>query len=193
MEAANWSVAIRPMPQYVIEPPDILQIDVVDGDSTNRKSTSSTHLVAPDGRVNLDEWGTVYVSGMTISEAQAAIKKAVSNRIASPQVIVDVFAYNSKRYYVIWQTDGGMATVQEFPITGNESVLDAIAKVGGINMPGAPDVLVLRRAPNGVGSEKQLTVDWAKIASGKSTATNHRLLPGDRVVISAQPNPSATN
>ena len=47
-------------------------------------------------------------------------------------LVVDVLAYNSKVYYVI--TDGGGYGEQVYPIpvTGNETVLDAISKINGL-------------------------------------------------------------
>ena len=48
------------LPQYVIEPPDVLKIDIIGGDSDHRVPSTNTHLVGPDGRINLGEWGSLY-------------------------------------------------------------------------------------------------------------------------------------
>ena len=170
------------LPPYVIEPPDILQVDVLGKNLNAAQPGSNQHLVGPDGRINLGTWGTVYVAGMTIEEARVAIEKAVAPAVQSPQVAVDVFAYNSKTYYII-QDHGGNDTVQELPITGNETVLDAIANIGGLKSPESTQVYVARQPRNGVGSPIILPVEWTKITKGYSASTNHQLLPGDRIFI----------
>jgi hypothetical protein len=42
---------------------------------------------------------------------------------------------------------------------------------------------IARPAPNGVGCEQILPVNWNDIAQGASTATNYQLMPGDRLFI----------
>jgi protein involved in polysaccharide export with SLBB domain len=181
------------LPQYVIEPPDVLRVHIVGDDSGHRISTTSSHLVGPDGRINLNEWGTLYVAGMTIERTQAAIEMAVAKTLKSPHVFVDIQSYNSKRYYVITQPPNAPSTVTEFPITGNDTVLDAIAQLGRIPSGGLTQISVTRPAPNGVGSASTFVVNWGELASGKSDATNYQLQPGDRVVISQQPVATAAN
>ncbi|HMP18485.1 MAG TPA: polysaccharide biosynthesis/export family protein, partial [Gemmatales bacterium] len=89
------------------------------------------HMVGPDGTIRLGIYGSVFVAGMTLDEARSAIESHLSAYLQKPEVSVDVFAYNSKVYYVI--TDGGGFGEQVIPLpaTGNETVLDAMSKVGG--------------------------------------------------------------
>jgi polysaccharide biosynthesis/export protein len=146
------------------------------------------HLVGPDGRVNLGTYGSVYVTGMTIDEARAAIEQQLSEYLEDPQVVVDIFAYNSKKYYVITQGAGWGDNVVTAPITGNETVLDAVATIGGLSQLSSKKIWIARPAPNGVGCEQVLPVNWDDITQGASTATNYQLLPGDRLFIAQDPN-----
>ena len=100
---------------------------------------------------------------------------------------VDIFAYNSKTYYVITQGAGQGDDVAQFPITGNETVLDAIAHLGGISQLSSHKIFIARPAPNGVGCEQILPVNWAEISRGGSTATNYQLMPHDRLYIAEDP------
>ncbi len=145
------------------------------------------HLVGPDGRVNLGTYGSVYVTGMTIDEARETIENQLSNYLESPEVVVDVFAYNSKKYYVITQGAGFGDNVVQAPITGNETVLDAVAQIGGLSQLSSTKIWIARPAPNGVGCEQQLPVNWEDITKGANTATNYQLLPGDRLFIAQDP------
>jgi len=145
------------------------------------------HLVGPDGRVNLGTYGSVYVTGLTLEDARAAIEQQLSNFLEDPQVVVDIFAYNSKKYYVITQGAGFGDNVATAPITGNETVLDAVATIGGLSQLSSKKIWIARPAPNGVGCEQILPVNWDDITQGASTATNYQLLPGDRLFIAQDP------
>jgi protein involved in polysaccharide export with SLBB domain len=172
------------LPTYVIEPPDILSIEVIDKAKSNSPAIAGQHLVAMDGRVNLDRYGSVYVAGMTIAEATDAISEMVARQIPSPQVLVDVLAYNSKVYYIVQRGGPGFGdNVTRAPITGNDTVLDAIAQLGGLRAPEVTELSIARPSANGASSEQILTVDWPAISSGADAASNYQLLPGDRVVI----------
>ncbi len=141
------------------------------------------HLVAPDGRVNLGTYGSVYVAGMTLEDATEAIKKQLTKKLDDPEVFVDILAYNSKVYYIVTQGGGLGDNVVRAPITGNETVLDAVSVVGGISQQSSTKLWIARPAPNGVGCEQILPVSWEDITKGASTATNYQLLPGDRLFI----------
>ena len=177
---------LRSLPTYVIEPPDILAIEIANG-SKRSPSASGQYLVGPDGRVNLRAYGTVYVAGMTIEGARKAIERQLNGHVDEPKVLVDVFAYNSKKYYVITKHPSLGDDVVEGPITGNETVLDAIARIGGLPQISSADIWIARPAPNGVGSEQVLPIDWDKISRGESLNTNYQMWPGDRLFISQKP------
>jgi protein involved in polysaccharide export with SLBB domain len=144
------------------------------------------HLVGPDGRVNLGTYGSVYVAGRTLEEARAAIETQLANFLDHPQVVVDIFSYNSKKYYIVTQGAGLGDNVVTAPITGNETVLDAISIIGGIPQVSSTKLWIARPAPNGE-CEQILPVSWQDISRGASTATNYQMLPGDRLYIAEDP------
>ncbi|MCO6043134.1 polysaccharide biosynthesis/export family protein [Aeoliella sp. ICT_H6.2] len=141
------------------------------------------HLVGPDGRVNLGTYGSVYVTGLTLDQAKARIEDKLSQYLVEPEVIVDVFSYNSKKYYIITQGAGFGDNVVTAPITGNDTVLDAIAAIGGLSQLSSTKIFIARPAPAGTGCEQILPVDYEAITRGAVTATNYQLLPGDRLYI----------
>ncbi|HYO25345.1 MAG TPA: polysaccharide biosynthesis/export family protein, partial [Lacipirellulaceae bacterium] len=151
--------------------------------SAGAQQVTGQHLVAMDGRVNLGTYGSVFVAGMTIEQARAEIEKQLSLELEDPEVFVDVLAYNSKVYYIITQGAGLGDDVVRAPITGNETVIDAVANLGGISQVSSTRMWIARPAPNGVGCEQILPVDWKQISAGASTATNYQLMPGDRLFI----------
>ena len=151
--------------------------------SAGAQAVTGQHLVGPDGRVNLATYGSVYVAGMTIEDATEAIEEQLSLELEEPEVFVDVLAYNSKVYYIVTQGGGFGDNVVRAPITGNETVLDAVSAVGGISQISSTELWIARPAPNGMGCEQILPVNWKDITRGASTATNYQMMPGDRLFI----------
>ena len=151
--------------------------------SAGAQQVTGQHLVGPDGRVNLGTYGSVFVAGLTIEGAQAAIEEQLKIKLEDPEVFVDILAYNSKVYYIVTQGGGFGDNVSRLPVTGNETVLDAVANIGGLSQLSSSKLWIARPAPNGVGCEQILPVNWADITRGASTATNYQLMPGDRLFI----------
>ncbi len=144
---------------------------------------SGTYLVAPDGTVNLRQYGTVHVAGRTVEEVHEILARHLTQFLDAPDVSVDVAAYNSKVYYLITQGAGMGDNVRRLPITGNDTVLDAVSQVGGLSQVSSKKIWIARPAPGTAGCEQILPVDWNAVAQGGSTATNYQLLPGDRLFI----------
>jgi polysaccharide export outer membrane protein len=163
-------------------------VNVSLGYTRGQQQIRGDHLVRPDGTVNLGLYGSVRVTGLTLSEAKAAIQAQLSQYLEKPEVSVDVFAYNSKVFYVILDGGGSGQTVAKLPITGNETVLDAMANLNGLaSVSDKRHIWVARPAPACNGCDQVLPVDWVGIVTRGETATNFQLLPGDRVYVQADP------
>jgi polysaccharide export outer membrane protein len=193
------------LPEYVIEPPDIVQVEVLE--ALPGRPITGERLVRPDGTISLEFYGNVYVAGLTPTEAKEKIilhlrkyltdevlglidedteteKPKVVDPKESDRVFVDVTAYNSKVYYV----QGDVAAPGRLPITGNETVLDALNYAGGL----APTAQVshidlVRPAPPGACCEQTLRVNYAAIINKGDPTTNYQLMPGDRLVVYRDP------
>ena len=148
-----------------------------------RQGIAGEHLVAQDGTVNLGAYGRVRVVGMTVPEAKAAIEAQLSLRFERPEVAVDVFGYNSKVYYVVTQGAGLGDQVIQFPITGNETALDAVSQVQGLSGTSSTKMWIARPGANSCGGDQLLPVDWHGITQRGDTATNYQILPGDRLYV----------
>ncbi len=146
------------------------------------------HLVKADGTVSLGVYGCVYVAGMSLCQAQTVIEQHLSQFFLDPDISLDVFAYNSKVYYVIFDGGGYGMQVTRFPITGNETVLDAIERMGGLPaVASRRRMWVARPTPANHECVQVLPVDWLAITQSGSTRTNYQLFPGDRVYVKADP------
>jgi polysaccharide biosynthesis/export protein len=159
------------------------QVSVTLSQASGQQQIAGEHLVGPDGTVNLGTYGTVYLAGMTVTEAKEAVEAQLSNYLEKPQVSVDVFAYNSKVYYVITEGAGFGDSLMRVPITGNETVLDALAQVNGTSRLSSKNIWIARPTPGDVACDQILPVDWTEITKGAATSTNYQVLPGDRIFI----------
>jgi polysaccharide export outer membrane protein len=145
------------------------------------------HLVRPDGTISLGSYGKVNVTRMTIAQAKEAIETHLKQYLQTPEVIVDVLAYNSKVYYVVYDQGGAGQRIFRLPITGNETVLDAISQVSGLTAISDEHRIWVARPAVEDEEDAVMPVDWKAITKKGRTDTNYQLLPGDRVFVGAQP------
>ena len=164
--------------QYLREP----YVSVTLADMAGRQQIMGEHLVGPDGTVTLGTYGSVSVVGMTIAQAKYAIEYHLSQYLDQPEVSVDVYAYNSKAYYVVTQGAGLGDRIYRFPITGNETVLDAISQINGLDQVSSKRIWIARPTRE-ADNVQVLPVSWDAITAQASTNTNYQVLPGDRVFV----------
>jgi protein involved in polysaccharide export with SLBB domain len=150
------------------------------------QQTRGEHLVRPDGTISLGSYGGVYVTGLTIEQAKYVIERHLSHWLLNPEISLDIFAYNSKVYYVITDGAGYGEQVFRFPSTGNETVLDAISQIYGLPaVASKKKIWIARPAPCDHPCDQVLPVDWQAITEGGSTCTNYQVFPGDRIYVKA--------
>jgi polysaccharide export outer membrane protein len=146
------------------------------------------HMVRADGTIGLGTYGSVFVDGMTLAQAKEAVELHLSQFLVNPQVSLDVGGYNSKVYYIIFDGGGNGQQMYRLPITGKETVLDAISLVNGLPAVASKSHMwVARPMPAEADGECKLAVNWHAITQRGSTLTNYQLLPGDRLFVKAAP------
>jgi polysaccharide export outer membrane protein len=167
------------MPPYVVEPPDELEVSVR---PAAPDLTTTTLTVQADGNIDLGFVGDVYVAGLTLEQVEQKIAQhlaQVSGGRGRYQVSVRlVNGTQSKSYYVL----GTVTTQGKFPITGNDTVLDAIL-TAGLRVNSIPDKAYLVRPHPAGGPDQILKIDWTSIKNRGDTLTNYQLFPGDRVIV----------
>jgi polysaccharide biosynthesis/export protein len=160
------------------------QVSVTIAELAAQQQIVGEHLVAPDGKVNLGTYGRVRLVGMTIEEARAAVEAHLSTYLEEPQIALDVLGYNSKVYYVVTQGAGLGDRVVILPAKGNETVLDAIGQVQGLDSNSSTRMWIARPGKNSCDGDQLLPVDWLAVTQRGDTATNYQILPGDRLFVS---------
>jgi polysaccharide export outer membrane protein len=179
------------LPAYVVEPPDILLVEYLGTEKifTDIQAVRGQHIIRPDGTISLGIFGDVHVAGLTLEQVRLAIYVKLNERAKVDLSVlwVDVLAYNSKVYYVITDGAGYGEQIFRFPVTGSETVLDALAQIGGLPPVASKHrVWVARRTPDG-GPPCILPVDYVGTTKAGFAGTNYQIMPGDRVYVAADP------
>jgi polysaccharide export outer membrane protein len=170
------------MPPYVIEPPDELEVIVR---PPVPDLTTTTLTVQSDGNLDLGLLGDVYVAGLTLGQAELKLAQHLAAMAAGkgprPTYEVSVRLVNgtqSKSFYVL----GTVTTQGKFPVTGNETVLDAII-TAGLRSNSIPEKAYLVRPHPAGGPDQILKIDWIGIKERGDTLTNYQIFPGDRIIV----------
>jgi polysaccharide export outer membrane protein len=111
--------------------------------------------------------------------------KALTVEQIKSELQVDVLAFNSKFYYVITDGGGFGEQVYPIPITGNETVLDALSKINGLPPVASKKNIWVARATKDCHNPTILPVDWCGITQRGCAETNYQIFPGDRVYVKA--------
>ena len=89
------------------------------------------------------------MTGLTLDEIRKPLEAHLSQFLLEPEISVDVQSYNSKIYYVVLDGGGAGQTVIRLPITGNETVIDALSQVNGLSAVSSQDRIGFRGRAGG--------------------------------------------
>jgi polysaccharide export outer membrane protein len=188
VEEARLAI-LKSLEKFITKPDVSTQLSKASG----AQQVSGEYAVAPDGRINLRQYGLVAISGKTIPEAQKTIEKHLEKYFTAPQVSLDVKAFNSQVYYVIADGAGLGDSIKRLSISGNETVLDAVAAIGGLSQVSSKKMWIARPSANNAEKGAVLPIDYAAITQRGATATNYQIQPGDRLYIEGDKTIAATN
>ncbi|MEQ1760518.1 MAG: polysaccharide biosynthesis/export family protein [Vicinamibacterales bacterium] len=168
---------------YVIGPQDILTIAVFDQENLGGKFP-----VDSDGTFTFPLIGRVHAGGLTLRELEAEIKKRLKDGFfKDPQIAVGVEQYRSQKIHIV----GEVRNPGTYPLTGDMSLIEAVARAGSTLPSASGEALVVRAKagqqtsapllPNGDETEVT-TVDLRKLQSG-AYSQNLPLRDGDTVFV----------
>jgi polysaccharide biosynthesis/export protein len=175
--------------KWHIQPPYEVTVVLVESKAPLQQ-VRGAHLVRPDGTIGLGTFGSVFVDGLTIDQARAAIENHLAQFVMKPQISVDVAGFNSKVYYVITDGAGNGESVTRFPVTGKGTILDALSQVNGLSPVSSKCFVYLVRPTDTAckkGGEAVYHIDYNAIVRRGDVATNYQVLPGDRIYVLGAP------
>jgi polysaccharide export outer membrane protein len=127
---------IAPEPYYQIQPSDTVAVKY-----RYTPEYDAVVSVRPDGFITLPIVGDVKVSGLTVPEAQIAVRTAAAARLRDPEMTFELKDFQRPRFVV----GGEVAEPGQFELRGRISVLEAIAMAGGFKSSAKHSQVVLFR------------------------------------------------
>lgn len=169
---ASSSVNIGALPDYGIQPGDVLTVSVWKEDGLQNDV-----LVRPDGRISFPLVGDVPAAGKSIAQLTTLLTERLTKYIPDPVVTVSIKSLTGNTVYVI----GKVNKPGEFTVTHYVDVMQALSMAGGTNAFAAVnDIKVLRREN---GSQRAIGFRYGDVEAGKRLDQNIILHGGDIVVV----------
>ncbi len=136
---------------YKIGPKDLLEISVFGLDELNK-----TERVSEEGKITLPLLGEIDVDGLTKGELEVKIARLLEEKyLQDPQVTIFIAEYQSKRVSIM----GAVQNPGWFELVGRQTVLDVIAKAGGLTNEAGIEMFVMRQNSGGKNSSVQISLD----------------------------------
>ncbi len=136
---------------YKIGPQDLLEISVFGLDELNK-----TERVSEEGKITLPLLGEIDVDGLTKSELEVKLARLLEEKyLQDPQVTIFIAEYQSKRVSVM----GAIQTPGMYELVGKQTVLDVIAKAGGLTIEAGKEMFVMRQNSEGENSSVKISLD----------------------------------
>jgi polysaccharide export outer membrane protein len=134
-------------------------------------------VVRPDGMVSIPLVGEVMAEGMRPSALEAIIRERYAEVIAEPEVSVMIHEFGDQSVFVFGEVNKPGA----YPLQGSMTLVDAIARAGGLATTGnAGNVILMRRGALGEYSGRK--VDLKAIIDPEGTERIH-LQPRDVIYV----------
>lgn len=161
---------------YRLGPNDLMDVEVFGLPDLKR-----TVRVNSSGQVSLALVGNVLLAGLSAQQAETTIaEKYAEKYLQSPQVSVFIKEFTTQRITL----EGAVARPGIYPVTGQVTLLRALALAGGgAAYSDLSDIMVFRVAPNG--SKVTQTHDLDKIRAGE--LADPFILADDVIVVKRNP------
>jgi len=162
------------IPPYRLQVGDVLGVRLLLNPELNEEVT-----VRPDGRISTVLAEGVRAYGRTPEELAAVLRRDYAKELRAPRLSVEVRSFAPNRIYVA----GEVNTPGEFITVGpNLSVLQALARAGGVKLSADPDrIFLVRRGPGDVA--QVFAVGYRRAITGADPGADVRLAPFDVVYV----------
>ena len=175
---------------YRIGPRDVLTLTIYAGGQEQQV----THLtVSSQGMINVPFIGPVRTVGLTIPQLEKLVKDPLAaNFFVNPEINIVISEYHSLQYYI----SGAIGSPGLYEMTSEATLMELIAKAGGVSANRGNIAYILHQSINHVESEKEnhslfsdkdpLKIDLKKLLDKGDMSQNIVLQSGDVVYIPLQ-------
>jgi protein involved in polysaccharide export with SLBB domain len=154
---------------YVLGPGDAVFVDIY---GASNKSAQAT--VTPDGYINIEGYGLIYVSGLTVAQANAKVKSELGKRYSSSKIKLTVGQTKTISVNVM----GEVKVPGTYTLSAFSSVFHALYMAGGTNEIGTlRDIKVFRN------NKQVASVDIYDYILNGRLRSNIRLTEGDVIMV----------
>jgi len=168
---ANSAVDSAPVAvpdSYLIGGDDVLLIRV-----WNEANLTGYYPVSPDGKITVPLIGDIQASGLTRQQLTRQLTQALSAKLVSPDVTIQIAQVNSKKYYIT----GEVNRVGFFPMTTPLTVFDALNSAGGFKEFANKGKIVIARGKD------RIKFNYLEVLKGKHLEQNILLQAGDTIIV----------
>lgn len=173
-ETVNSAAARAPAPapgEYRIGPADVLHISVWKNEAVSRAVP-----VRPDGMISLPLVNEVRAAGLTPMQLREMLQEKLAEYIPNPEIFVVVQEVHSFTVSVL----GEVRTAGRYEFKSRATVLDCLARAGGLTEFAARSrILILR--PEGGGMQRT-SFNYDKVIAAQGEA-NIFVQPGDIIIV----------
>ena len=160
-------------PRYVLQREDVVLLTFPLSPELNQTVT-----IQPDGYINLQNAGSVYVQGMTAPELVSAVKKAYTGILRDPIINADIQDFQ-KPFFTV---SGQVAKPGQYELRADITVAEALAVAGGMTMNTAKtQIFLFHRTSQDWFEVKK--VNLKDILRGKNVNEDAVLRPGDMIYV----------
>jgi polysaccharide biosynthesis/export protein len=138
-----------------------------------------TVTVQPDGFVNLQSAGSLYVQDLTVPELIDSLKRQYSKVLHDPVIDVDLKDFQ-KPFFTV---SGQVEKPGKYELRGDLTVAEALAVAGGMNGSAKSQVFLFHRASNDWFEVEK--VDIRNVLNGKRLKEDATIRPGDMIYVPA--------
>jgi polysaccharide export outer membrane protein len=157
-----------------------LQIgDVIDVKFMLNPELNDEVTVQPDGLISTSVVQDIHAYGLTPGELRKQLVTEYKNQLKNPHLTVVVRSFAPNRIYVLGEVN---APGEFITIGPNLTLLQAVARAGGLKNSARPDEIVILR--RGAGDESEaFAADYKAAVSGADPGSDVRLAPYDVVYV----------
>ncbi len=161
-----------PADTYLVQPGDLLQIDV-----WKEKDLQREIMVRPDGGINFPLIGDIDVTGKTIEQLRKEIVTKLAKYVPDPVVTISVKQSLGNKIYIV----GKVNKPGDYIANRNTDVMQALSMAGGLNPYASANKIKILRREHGV--LKAIPFKYSRVEKGEDLEQNIILQGGDVVVV----------
>jgi polysaccharide export outer membrane protein len=162
-------------PRYTIQCQDVLLLSFPLSPELNQTVT-----VQPDGYINLQNVGSLFIKNLTVPEVVVALKEKLSGTLHDPIINVDIEDFQKPFFFA----SGQVGKPGQYDLRSDITVAEAIAVAGGLTQGAKSQLFLFHRNSEGWYKVREIKIN--DILHGKALAEDATIQPGDMIYVPAK-------